>query len=132
MTSPKDGALDAVLRADAELIVESRLGPPTIDRKYTIIGTSGSTDYLLDVLDVGQYRPTRQDRRFWFVSVPCGEPTPDDAAPDDWQFCDGLHEKSAPSQYLCLRCFPDLRGDLTESQEDEYDEARRDDDEEME
>ena len=49
--------------------------------------------------------------------------------------CDGLHDESAPSQYLCSRCFPDvasIRGDLTDAQDDEYDEACRDEDGEME
>lgn len=65
---------------NAALIVELRLGPATIDPKYTvIIGTSGSTGYLHDT--TGNQR---------------------------------------------------LRGDLTEPQEDEYDEARRDEDEEIE
>ena len=107
MTLPKDAAL------------ESRLGPTMIDPKYTvIIGTSGSTDYLHD---------TTGNQRFWPVSVPCGEP-----APDDGQGCDGLHDENASIQYLCSRCFLNLRGDLTELQNDEYDEARRDEDEEME
>lgn len=46
--------------------------------------------------------------------------------------CDGLHDENAPAQYLCSRCFPDLQPDLTDPQDDECDEARRDDDEEME
>lgn len=113
MTSPKDAAL----------IVESRRGPTPIDPKYTvIIGTSGSTDYLHD---------TTCNQRFWAaVSVPRGEPAPDDAL-----LCDGLHDEGAPVQYLCSRCFPDvasIRGDLTDAQGDEYDEARRDADEQME
>ena len=90
-------------------------GPEVIDPKYTlIIGTSGSTDYLNGT--TGQ--------RFWPVTVPRGE--------NNNQGCDGLHDESAPSQYLCSRCFPKLRGDLTEAQVDEYDEACRDEDKEME
>lgn len=54
-----------------------------------------------------------------------------DVSPDG-QGCDGLHDESAPSQYLCSRCFPDLRGDLAETQDDEYAEARRDEHEAME
>ena len=93
-------------------------GPTAIDPKYTvIIGMSGSTDYLRDATG---------SQRFWPVSAPRGEP-----APDVRQDCDGLHDESAPLQYLCLRCFPD-RGDLMEPQDDEYDEACRDEDEEME
>jgi hypothetical protein len=54
----------------------------------------------------------------------------DDAAGEG---CDGLHDESAPSQYLCSRCFPKLRGDLAEPHnDDEYDEARRDEDQAME
>jgi hypothetical protein len=109
-------------------------------KKLVVIGTSGSTDYLLDV---DQYRPTRQDRRFWPVTVP-----PVDLATlrvdraqlwaeaaefwaDDGLRCDGLHDEAAPIQYQCSRC-PGLRGDLSEPQDDEYEEARRDDAEEME
>lgn len=109
MTSPKD----------APLIVEPRRGPTTIDPKYTVIlGTSGSTDYLHDTTD---------NQRFWPVSVPGGE-----SALDSGQGCDGLHDAGAPSQYLCSRCFPNLRGDLADPPDDEYDEARRDETEEME
>jgi hypothetical protein len=111
-------------------------------RSFVIIGTSGSPDYLKD---------TTGDRRFWPVTVP-----PPDLAtlrvdrdklwaeaaefwadgvefvPVEVPVCDGLHDEGAPVQYLCSRCFPDLRGDLSESQDDEYDDARRDDAEEME
>lgn len=122
MTSPKDVALIARYLAascGSPLIVESRLGPPTIVPKHiVIIGTSGSDDYLND---------KTSNQRFWPVSVQRGE-----SAPDDEQTCDGLHDEGAPVQYLCSRCFPDLRGDLTEAQDDEYDEARRDETEEME
>jgi hypothetical protein len=97
------------------------------DKKIVVIGTSGSTDYLHD--PPGQYRPTRHDRRFWHVSQ--GEASQGESEPDDGQICDGLHDESAPVQYLCSRCFSDLRGDLAEIQEDEYDDDRRDDDEEM-
>lgn len=115
---PKHAALIAELSKDVPLIVEARRGPTTIDPKYiVIIGTSGSTDYLHDT----------GNQRFWPVSVPCGE-----SAPDDGQDCDGLHDEDAPTQYLCSRCYPNLRGDLTEPQDDEYDEARRDETEEME
>ena len=56
-------------------------------------------------------------------------------ASDDGQVCDGVHDEGAPAHYLCSRCFPDvvdLRGDLADPQDDDYDEARRDEDEEME
>jgi len=115
VTLPKHAALISELSKDVPLIVEARRGPTTIDPKYlVIIGTSGSTDYLHDT----------GNQRFWPVSVPCGE-----SAPDDGQDCDGLHDEGAPVQYLCSKCFLN-RGDLAESQEDEYDEARRDDDDE--
>ena len=109
-------------------------------RPRVIIGTSGSTDYLKD---------TTGDRRYWPVAVASID-TPPATAEDlavvqrlvqatggKWlveagEGCDGLHDEGAPLQYLCSRCFPDLRGDLTESQDDEYDEARRDEAEEME
>lgn len=80
-----------------------------------IIGTSGSTDYLLDGTG---------DCRFWPVHVPHRA-----SAPDDGQVCDGLHDEDAPAQYQCSRCFPSFRGDLLEIQEDAYDEVRRDDNE---
>ena len=122
MTLPKHAALIVELSKDSPLIVEARRGPMTIGPKHTvIIGTSGSTDYLND---------TTGNQRFWPVSVPRGEP-----ALDNGQDCDGLHDEGAPVQYLCSRCFPDvasIRGDLTEPQDDEHDEARRDADEQME
>ena len=120
MTDTRHEALLADLVRDVPLLVvgPSR-GPVAIDAKYTtIIGTSGSTDCLND---------TTGERRFWPVSVAYV-----DDPPDDGQGCDGLHDENAPIQYLCSRCFPNLRGDLTELQNDEYDEARRDEDEEME
>lgn len=90
-----------------------------IDPKYTlIIGTSGSTDFL--------HEPSGT-RRFWPVSVLSDRPSLEDG-----EGCDGLHDVSAPSQYLCSRCFPAFRGDLAEPQDDECDEARRDETEEME
>ena len=107
MTLPKD---------PAAMIVGPSRGPVVIDPKYTvIIGTSGSTDYLND---------TTGSQRFWPVTAPRGE--------DSDQDCDGLHDESAPIQYLCSRCFPKLRRDLAEPLNDEYDEARRDEDKEME
>ncbi len=81
----------------------------TIDGKEFFGGTSGTTDYLRDLTGA---------QRFWSVSVPRSEP-------DDIQICDGLHDETAPIQYLCAMCFPGLRGgDLAEPQDDEYDEAR--------
>jgi hypothetical protein len=82
-------------------------------KKFSVvIGTSGAPDYLND---------TTGNRRFWPLSVLRDPPSPGES-------CDGLHDESAPSQYLCSRCFPQqLRGDLTEPQDDEYDEVRRDD-----
>ena len=100
------------------VVVGPRLGPTRIDRKYVLIGTSGSHDYLND---------TTGGRRFWPLSVLSDRPSADDG-----EGCDGLHDESAPTQYLCSWCFPELWGDLTESQDDGYDEARRDDDEAME
>lgn len=95
-----------------------------------MVGTSGSTDYLRDAApDVK--RPTAADRRFWPVSVPLAELArcADDGF--DRQDCDGLHDEGAPPQYLCTRCFPDLRGDLAALEEDEYDERARDEAEEI-
>ena len=74
-------------------------------KKFHVVGTSGSPDYLNDTTD---------DRRLWLLSVP-GEG------------CDGLHDEAAPVQYLCSKCFLDLRGDLAEPQDDDdRDEDRRD------
>ena len=80
--------------------------------------TEGEPDYLND---------TTGKRRFWPLSVPSDRPSPEDG-----EGCDGLHDESAPIQYLCSRCFPGLRGDLAEDQVDACDEGRRDEDEEME
>lgn len=88
------------------------------DGKCVIFGMSGSTDYLRD---------TTGSQRFWNASVPLA-----DSAPDDGLGCDGIHDENAPAHYLCSRCFPGIRGDLAESQDDEYDEARRDEDPGME
>ena len=99
------------------MVVSSRREPSPIDHKYVLIGTSGSHDYL---------KEGTGDRRFWPVSV-----VSDRQSADDKEGCDGLHDGSAPVQYLCSRCFP-LRGDLSDPHEDEYDEARRDESEEME
>lgn len=53
--------------------------------------------------------------------------------------CDGLHAEGAPPQYLCTRCFPELvdrplsvGGDLSEPDDDDYAEDRRDEVREME
>ena len=119
MDSKHEALLRDLVRDVPLVVVGPSRGPVPIDPKYkVIIGTSGSTDYLHDTTD---------NQRFWPVSVPCGKP-----APDDGQGCDGLHDESAPIQYLCSRCFPKLGGDLTEPQHDEYDEARRDESEEIE
>ena len=120
MTNIKHEALfrDLVREVQPVVVGPSR-GPAPLDPKCTVIlGTSGSTDYLHD---------TTGNQRFWPVSVPRG-----DLAPDDGQSCDGLHDDNAPSYYLCSRCFPGLRGDLAEPQDTEYDETRRDEDQEME
>ena len=121
MTSPpreEDLAIIArfLMKPAPMVVVGPRLGPTRTDRKYVIIGTSGSHDYLND---------TTGDRRFWPVSVVSDRPSSDDK-----EGCDGLHDESAPNQYLCSRCFP-LRGDLSDLQEDEYDNARRDEDEKI-
>lgn len=80
------------------------------DKKFVVIGTSGSPDYLND---------TTGDRRFWPLVA-------------DEARCDGIHDENAPIQYLCSKCFQGPRGDLTAPQDDEYDEDRRDVAEEME
>ena len=63
------------------------------------------------------------------------EPSPVDIPPADieeGEGCDGLHDESAPTHYLCSKCFPNLRGDLADPLDDEDDEACRDETEEME
>ena len=120
MTSPRREIEDIIARLLKEpppMIVGPRRGPMMIDKHTVIIGTSGSLDYLND---------TTGDRRFWPVSVVSDRPSADDK-----EGCDGLHDESAPTQYLCSRCFP-LRGDLSDSHDYEYDDARRDESEEME
>lgn len=87
----------------------------TEGKKLVIIGTSGSMDFLRG--DTG--------RRFWPVTVPSG-------VSEDAQGCDGLHDETAPTQYLCTRCFPALGGDLLEPPDDDDDDDRRDDDVQME
>lgn len=75
-------------------------------RPLVVIGTSGSTDYLMD---------STGGRRFWPVTV----------ASDDGEGCDGLHDEEAPAAYLCTRCFPDLgRGDLGRGHDDDEDDNR--------
>lgn len=96
-------------------IVPRRRDPVVIGPDCKVIGTSGSTDYLRD--ETG-------GQRFWPVSVQVAEGSHDDA-----QTCDGLHDEGAPAQYLCSRCFSDLRGDLVEPHDDE---GRQDEHEEME
>jgi hypothetical protein len=111
VTPEEQAALIAKLSKVSPILIEPRLAPMTIDPKCTvIIGTSSSTDYLRDGTG---------NQRFWPVSVPCGESALD---------CDGLHDESAPSHYLCSRRFPEPRGDLSES----LDPSRRDETEEME
>lgn len=96
-------------------------------KPLVVLGTSGSTDYLRDVAP-DQYRPTRQDRRYWVVSVPHSE-----RASNDGLDCDGLHDQNAPIQYLCSRCFPALpQGDLADFPYHASDEACRDDGPDME
>lgn len=101
------------------MVVGPSRGPKTIDPKYTvIIGTSGSADYLND---------TASDRRLWPLSVPSARPSLEDG--EDSDGCDGLHDESAPTQYLCSRCFPGrypLRGDLSDPQDDASAEPHRD------
>ena len=64
-----------------------------IDTKdMVIIGTSGSLDYLND---------STAGQRFWRVEhLPRVEQDP----------CDGIHDESAPTSYLCTRCFPQAVG----------------------
>jgi hypothetical protein len=93
-------------------VVDRRERPPMSAEGMVIIGTSGSTDYLTD---------PNADKRFWPVT-----------APDYSLACDGLHDEEAPVQYLCSACFPRLRGDLSEPQDELADEDRRDEREEME
>lgn len=100
------------------VVVGSSRGPAPIDPSYTVIGMSGSTDYLRD---------STGKQRFWTVTV-----LPNESAPADGQTCDGLHDEGAPAQYLCSRCFPDLQGDLAEIADDHYEDVRRDENDETE
>jgi hypothetical protein len=82
---------------------EDRRTTVTIDDKKfsVVIGTSGSIDSPRDTGHV----------RFWPVT-----------APDYALACDGLHDETAPTMYLCSACFPDRRdrrGDLAEVEDDE-------------
>lgn len=118
-TTKHEALLRDIVREVQPVVASPSRRPGPIDPTYTvIIGTSGSTDYLDD---------TTGNKRLWPVSVQGGV-----VAADDGQICDGLHDEVAPTQYLCSRCFLAPRGDLAESQDDEYDDARRDEDEEME
>lgn len=114
---------------------------PEDKRPFVMIGTSGAHDYLRDMSG---------DRRFWAGREPStvpGEPlSPEDrslidrlvaassrpvepklTAADEETTCDGVHDETSPPQYLCSRCFPDLRGDLAADEaDDDEDEARQD------
>ncbi len=117
-------------------------------RPFVMIGTSGSHDYLRD---------TSGDRRYWGVREPStvsGKPLSLEArslidrlvaassgfvepkliATDEEAVCDGVHDASASLQYLCTRCFPDLRRDLVvdEYEVDENDDRRQNQDQEQE
>lgn len=81
------------------------------DKPLVVIGTSGSSDYLRDT----------GNKRYWPIVVPA----------EGGEICDGLHDETAPIQYLCSRCFPQMRGDLAETQDDEYEERARNHEEEM-
>lgn len=86
---------------------------PERERPFVVIGTSGSPDYLRD---------TTGDQRFWPV-FSGGFPRPESTIDDET--CDGLHDEEAPVLLLCSRCFPDLRGDLSRSEDHgEYEHAR--------
>jgi len=100
-------------------------------RPLVVIGTSGSHDYLKDGTG---------DRRYWLVGDPAPGPaapiSPEDRARLDALIalgqeagCDGIHDADAPPQYLCSRCFPEGREDLSLQEDDE---SRQDHDQEME
>lgn len=85
----------------------------------TIVGTSGSPDYLED---------KTAGKRFWPLFDPVTNPATtvgdvDLATAGRWcddageAGCDGLHDEGAPAHYLCTRCFPE--GDLAEAPDED-------------
>src|SRR5271167_1498391 len=92
------------------------------DRKSSmkIFGTSGSPAFLQD---------STAGHRFWLASPEEPPPSLTDEdrqriqdlvrrrADEGGEVCDGLHDVSAPEQYLCSRCFPE--GLATDDADDE-------------
>jgi hypothetical protein len=68
---------------------------PRVTSDMIIIGTSGSLDYLND---------STANQRFWRVAPEVSEAVIGQAP------CDGVHDESAPAQYLCTRCYPQAIG----------------------
>jgi hypothetical protein len=94
MSNSEHEVLLAALSADVSIRVSAKTDGDVAAREAPVfIGTSGSTDYLDD---------TTGSQRFWPVRL---EPS----LPAEEGSCDGLHDENAPANYLCSRCFPDLR-----------------------
>lgn len=67
-------------------------------RHFTIVGTSGSHDYLKD---------STSNQRFWSVYTPTTTPADaDDTNTEADPPCDGNHDTGASLLYPCTRCFP--------------------------